>query len=1458
MLGYRAVFLLATVCVLAVFCSVTSVDAEIVLSLRQSENIYRGTQPAPAAALDLQGAPSPPGSTTWYLSCQWLRWDPVLGDWDRANTSVYWPVEEDGKVHLIDYHQLATWGPDVVWDYQWYATYLLTNGELHVNEGMPPPEPPCPVEPDDKALKGDPVNVITRHMVHDELDVFVPAPGIPLELRRSYNSGSTHGDGPLGPRWIHSYEWQLFPTSVVARIDAVTFTNRSVIVRTGEGKPFTLPEASLYGPGPGLGLYKSYRNQPWVVSEQANGDFVLNERPGLMSYRFDSNGLLRQISDRWGRAVTLTYAGEFPWARLTRVEHSNGQFLELGYDGNRLTSVTTISTNLSMAYAYDDRGQLTNATRIVSGERASNAYVYDSTGAHRNHSMLRRINPAGHTFEYTYATNASGGVLSECTGVLVASNYYGFAVDYSGYRTSGRYERGDVVQTNHYEYDPRLLRLTREVGPGPNSVEKSYSYDGFSLDLQKSRLEIAETGEWLEVGRTFDEYHHPRFENFSYCTPSGETWEYLWSEEYGLPTLVIDPQIHAVGFHYTNGSVTQTEIHFPGGKRHKAWNVYGDGGLLVCVTNLNGHWTRYGHDQFGRVDRIEPEAGPPTVVSNNTLGFVEQIIRPGRNGPRLTDLDIDPLGRVKCIAYPDGRSEAMAYDALGNVTNHIDAAGRATRYTYAPAKKLTSVSRTLSGTVPEPITTQFAYDKQFNTLRIIDPRGRAVESYVLDMQDRPVVVTNLEGQAMAVQYGIGDFVKSISRFDGTVVSNEFDSGGRVARSIYPGVTNAFLYLRNGLLRSASCELGAVTNDYYYTSRPITSRGIGPNSRVDYTYCPMGQVSNVTSVSGTTKHEYDAAERIARIASPCGVFEYAYDANNGLAASVTCTNTGVELSLAYDVVDRVTNLVWRDDGDRAIRSFAYTYDLIGMITNVLTESGERVTYEYDSLDRLIGERRSCGVPAGNSTETYSYDAAGNRRGKTHGGLSVAYSHTNGNRLASWSATRGAGVLCVDLDSLTEEGADGTCAYDELWAAGSEESPLRGMVICIGGGLTPQQGTPSVLAVPGVDGVPIHLTNSAVFHVLDRSEYLHNAAGCVTNVVMSGGEHSRSISLDWDSQYRLKSVSIAGEVAEVYGYDALGRRVFISDGVITNWLVYDGAHVVAEVDSDGSLKRSYTYGPGIDNILAMGVFDTATNTYYFIRDHLGSPVAVIDEQAQVVEQYRYDALGRVNVYDGEGGPVLTSQIGSRHLFQGREYSWATGLYYFRARWYDPVTGRWLSKDPIGISGGLNQYVFCGNNPVNFVDPSGLWQFSIAGGWGLAGELTFGRNSGRWNVGFKAGLGAGIAGGIVLTDSGQPHASQGLAARMGFTGQARAAVGPIASVGGAVTVYGEGDMCGNDELGWLISGNADTIGVTETYGINGVLRWTEKTKGSLRGEFDFLETTSYGWGAVALGGIEFNTSW
>jgi len=131
------------------------------------------------------------------------------------------------------------------------------------------------------------------------------------------------------------------------------------------------------------------------------------------------------------------------------------------------------------------------------------------------------------------------------------------------------------------------------------------------------------------------------------------------------------------------------------------------------------------------------------------------------------------------------------------------------------------------------------------------------------------------------------------------------------------------------------------------------------------------------------------------------------------------------------------------------------------------------------------------------------------------------------------------------------------------------------------------------------------------------------------------------------------------------------------------------------------------------MTTGYGEATTNSYYFIKDHLGTVHAVTDSSGDIVEEYKYDAWGRVlGVYDTDGIPLAESAIGNPYLFQGRWYSWAlhkamggSGLYFFRTRGYDPVVGRWLSKDPIGVLGGLNQYIFCGNSPVNSVDPDAL---------------------------------------------------------------------------------------------------------------------------------------------------------
>jgi len=226
--------------------------------------------------------------------------------------------------------------------------------------------------------------------------------------------------------------------------------------------------------------------------------------------------------------------------------------------------------------------------------------------------------------------------------------------------------------------------------------------------------------------------------------------------------------------------------------------------------------------------------------------------------------------------------------------------------------------------------------------------------------------------------------------------------------------------------------------------------------------------------------------------------------------------------------------------------------------------------------------------------------------------------------------------------------------------------------------------------------------------DNGEAHYNLAGCLTNMVSD--VDGKELNFSWDNQYKVRREKLEGRNQEVnYQYNVLGQRVARSEvsAGITNveYYVHSGVNIVADLDEDKELLRSYSYAPGYDNIISMTSYeDSDTNTYFYIRNHNNSVVALIDETGDVAESYEYTSYGKVTAFDSNGNELSESALGNRYTFQGREIDYTTGLYNFRARWYDAETGRWLSKDPIGINGGLNQYVFCGNNPVMFLDPEG----------------------------------------------------------------------------------------------------------------------------------------------------------
>jgi RHS repeat-associated protein len=183
---------------------------------------------------------------------------------------------------------------------------------------------------------------------------------------------------------------------------------------------------------------------------------------------------------------------------------------------------------------------------------------------------------------------------------------------------------------------------------------------------------------------------------------------------------------------------------------------------------------------------------------------------------------------------------------------------------------------------------------------------------------------------------------------------------------------------------------------------------------------------------------------------------------------------------------------------------------------------------------------------------------------------------------------------------------------------------------------------------------------------------------------------------------------------YKYDGLGRRIEKNvDGKITRY-VYDNEDIILEYDGEGNLIAKYIHGPGIDEPLMM---ERDGKIYYFIPDALGSIRALVDTEGYIRQMYEYDAFGGIRVLDEEGREIDPEDgIPNPYTFTGREYDPETGLYYYRARYYDPGLGRFLQEDPIlyyyQSSQSMNPYLYVRNNPINYTDPTGYydWRYAI----------------------------------------------------------------------------------------------------------------------------------------------------
>lgn len=215
----------------------------------------------------------------------------------------------------------------------------------------------------------------------------------------------------------------------------------------------------------------------------------------------------------------------------------------------------------------------------------------------------------------------------------------------------------------------------------------------------------------------------------------------------------------------------------------------------------------------------------------------------------------------------------------------------------------------------------------------------------------------------------------------------------------------------------------------------------------------------------------------------------------------------------------------------------------------------------------------------------------------------------------------------------------------------------------------------------------------------TQYQYDDAGNLTTTIVDG---ETTQTLEWNAKGELTAVEVTenGEMGRIeYEYDHNGVRVsFNINGEETRFLIdsnqQEYAQVIEKYTPDGDVLNAYTYGWDLISQ------DDGTDRVYYQVDGLGSTRNITDSNGDVVVEYTFDAYGN-----------LINQVGdseNNYLFTGEQFDNEIGLNYNRARYYDPNTGRFISRDPFeGFNNQpvtLHDYLYVGNNPVNAIDPSG----------------------------------------------------------------------------------------------------------------------------------------------------------